>query len=384
MLKYDNLKTDDLILEPVSKKDINDIKELFDDKEYHKYFTQKNSEDEREEILQKIIDNKANDRAYNWGIYKQEKSLFNRRKKKGKLIGLILFENSKSNKIYSRISNICLSVITNKLYANKKVATNALNCIVDYLIDKVNFEYVTTWMSPYNYKSVKLFKRLGFICLGINGSENVVFVKTKNIRRKKDVMNFAREQFVPINFSHLENNSNYKKVFEGFPKIETENLLMTNFVQSDSYRYRELLNQKDIANEFNGPISLEDAENLLTYSFPKGYLECEYITWVIKLKDSGEIIGLRDLYIDKPDLPVVTQGFVDFEHRNQGYHQEGLNACISFLKDSGFGKLITNCDRDNLIAQHILDKHGFKEVANSEGTNLFLNPQNRLKFYLEI
>jgi hypothetical protein len=80
-------------------------------------------------------------------------------------------------------------------------------------------------------------------------------------------------------------------------------LLLTTYGSLVAQRtlYQSLINQHDIADEFKGPISNEMADNLCRYSLPKAYYDQDYITWAIKEKKTGLIIGMRDLYTDSPD-----------------------------------------------------------------------------------
>ena len=387
MLNYDSFDLNNLILEPITESDILDVFELFSNKAYCKYFMPALLNlDQSNRLISKIQQGKINNKIFNWGIYLKKKvGLFNK-SQKGKLIGLILFEKSNLNEACSMISDYSIDIIVNESYSNQKIGVTALAKVVDYLIKPGSFNYVTGWTSPYNFKSIRLFRKLGFTFLGINLNENVVFVKispTELILNDR-ILNLASSSFVPVLFSNYSENLKYRNLFDGFPTIETERLLITYFKKGDKLVYQELINEDDIAREFNGSISLQDAENLLCYSFPKAYLECKYITWAIRLKETGEIVGLRDLYVDSPNSPIITQGFIGKKYRNNGFHQECLKACIEFVSKAGFNEIVANCSFSNATAQHILEKLNFRLTDKIDNTTMPWTHQNRLKYKLKL
>jgi len=384
MLKYDSFKLKKYILEPISNSDSDDIFELFSDTEHCKYFMSAlKSKSEAEKLIGKINYEKHNNNMFNWGVYLKKNKLFNT--SKGKLIGLILFEKSLINKNYSMLTDFCIAIIINPQFAHKGIGSIVLEPIVNYLIKLESFRFVSAWTSPYNYKSINLFKKLKFNFIGINASENLVFYKTNSseVHIINQINNIATSAFVPISFSPFSSDSKYKYVYNGFPEIETERLLLTKFTAADAQDYQYLINQNDISEEFYGPKSIQDSINLVTYSFPKAFLENKYVTWAIKEKKTNTIIGLRNLYTDDNDDYVETQGFIGRNYRGRGFHQEGLKAIVNFTKKSGFSGIVANSSSKNETIKHILKKNGFKIFAPFKLYSSPYDTTDRIKYYID-
>lgn len=160
---------------------------------------------------------------------------------------------------------------------------------------------------------------------------------------------------------------NYDKVFSKFPELETKHLKLKAFSKFDFVAYYNMCQDPDYMREFipeGMEVSPTDALNTITQKYTQSFLSKQDITWAIILKGSRErIIGLRDLFIDSPTAPVVTQGFISKEYRNCGYNQEVLNAVIDFLKSADAETLVFNCSADNDVVIHIAEKLGFKDIS---------------------
>lgn len=365
MLNYKSFDLDDVILTPISDNDAEDIFDLFSNNGYCKFFRPKLDDvDESSSYIKEVNMGRAMGTIFNWGIYKKKGGLWGS-KKKGKLIGLILFEKSRVNLMLSAASDFCIKIIVNEDYTEKGIAAKSIDHVVNYLTEPGSFKYISGWTSPYNSKTIKLFKKLGFNFLGVNANGVVSFFKTPTHGGsvKMQIVQSSLSSFVPIKFSIHDDNEKYGHLFSEFPMVETENLFLRPFRKTDASRFEELINQDDISPEFDGPVSPQNAQDYVTYSFPKAFIERKYITWAIELKNERKVIGLRDLYVDSPMDPVVTQGFIGKQFRDQGYHQEGLRACISLVRDSGFTDVIANCSQNNQVAKHILEKNGFSKLS---------------------
>jgi RimJ/RimL family protein N-acetyltransferase len=159
----------------------------------------------------------------------------------------------------------------------------------------------------------------------------------------------------------------FDKVFSKFPNLETDSLKLQQFSEFDVMAYYKMCQDPDYVREFipeGMQVSQMDAINTITKKYPQGFRDRQDLTWAVILKGPMErIIGLRDLFIDSPYEPVVTQGFISKEHRNRGYNQEVLLAVKEFLKSVGADNLLFNCSADNQPVLHIANKLQFDDIT---------------------
>lgn len=375
-----NLNLKQYILKPVKKSDAGDIYELFADYNHCRHFMPAlKSKSDAINFVNKV---NANNKTFNWGIYLKQKRFFGT--STGKLIGIVLFDKSNQNGIYTMLSDYSLKIIINPQFTQQGIATSALKQVVSYLIQSKNINLLTAYTSPYDYRTISLFKKLNFSFAGINSYEKLVFYKANqsDFRTINQINNIRNSKFVPISFGSFRDDGVFKKIYKEFPEIETDRLILTKFTQNDAEEYQNLINQNDISIEFDGPVSRQDSFNLLTYSFPKAFIENQYITWAIKEKSTNSIVGLRDYFTDHPQKPVISQAFIGQAHRGKGYHQEGLEAIINFTKESGLPGIITNCSNNNEPIKHILKKFEFEKVGSA--SNPFLLGGSRNKYFLDL
>jgi len=176
----------------------------------------------------------------------------------------------------------------------------------------------------------------------------------------------------------------YDKIFSKFPVIETKNLILDQFTENDILSYYQMCQHPDYIMEFipEGLIlSFQDAIGTITQKYPQSFKARQDLTWVIVLKGSNPcIIGLRDLFIDSPYEPAVTQGFITVGHRNKGYNQEILKAVISFLKNANVEQLVFNCNANNEAVKHIAKKMKFQDITSIQSQLL----GTRKKFILNL
>jgi|AntRauTorckE5430_2_1112549.scaffolds.fasta_scaffold07329_2 RimJ/RimL family protein N-acetyltransferase len=368
------LTTEDLILDSVTLSDKHDLIDIFkhDEDSHHLAL---NMDDGIESLVSKLKNG-----IPNWGIYEKKKGIFS--SSKGKLIGLVSLISSGDNEFRIGFSNSRIEVIVNPGYRRKSVASASINKIVDHLIKAGKNGYVAGCVSVYNFGAVELLKNLNFRFSGINRNGEVVFYKAANLNIASQIDDFSSQVFVPLGEATYSSDKRYRRFYSGFPEIETERLVLTKFNCDDGLLYQSLINQHDIADEFKGPISNEMADNLCRYSLPKAYYDQDYITWAIKEKKTGLIIGMRDLYTDSPDQPVTTQGFISQSHRGNGFHQEGLKAAINLTEKSGFSSLQVNCSHDNDAIKHILDKFKFNKLQTYRNPAMPWMPATRESYKL--
>jgi len=60
---------------------------------------------------------------------------------------------------------------------------------------------------------------------------------------------------------------------------------------------------------------------------------------------------------------------IDIAYQHQGFGELALKKCLDFIASKPFGqsnKIVLTCNKDNVIAQHLYQKFGFKETGNED------------------
>jgi len=60
---------------------------------------------------------------------------------------------------------------------------------------------------------------------------------------------------------------------------------------------------------------------------------------------------------------------IDIAYQHQGFGELALKKCLDFIASKPFGqsnKIVLTCNKDNVIAQHLYHKLGFKETGNED------------------
>lgn len=149
------LETKRLILRKVTKEDANSILDYLSDEEVMKYYGLepfKSINDALDEIswYQSIHNNKTGIR---WGITLKEQGI---------VVGSCGFHNSVSQHFRTEIG-----FELNKEQWGKGVAVEAVEAIINYGFEHMNFQRIEALIEPPNLSSQKLVEKLGFIREGL-------------------------------------------------------------------------------------------------------------------------------------------------------------------------------------------------------------------------
>lgn len=66
---------------------------------------------------------------------------------------------------------------------------------------------------------------------------------------------------------------------------------------------------------------------------------------------------------------------IDIAYQHQGFGELALKKCLDFIASKPFGqsnKVVLTCNKDNVIAQHLYDKVGFRETGNEDDDEIEL------------
>ncbi len=177
--------------------------------------------------------------------------------------------------------------------------------------------------------------------------------------------------------------TNYNTIFNSFPTFETPNLLLRELNIRDVEELFYISNQVDYMKEFFPPdmvMTKQNAFDSITIKYPEDFQNKMGFSWAIVLKRNMNVIGIRDVFIDSPHDPVVTQGYIKTDYRNYGYNQEVLLKLIEFLKFAESKQLDFNCSIFNNTVIHIAEKLGFTDISTPQ----MLTVRGRRKFRLSL
>jgi [ribosomal protein S5]-alanine N-acetyltransferase len=149
------LETDRLLLRKVTKEDANSILNYLSDEDVMKYYGLepfKSINDALDEIswYQSILDNKTGIR---WGITLKEQGI---------VIGSCGFHNHVSQHFRAEIG-----FELSKTHWGKGIAAEAVEAIISYGYEQMNFQRIEALIEPPNHSSQKLVEKLGFIREGL-------------------------------------------------------------------------------------------------------------------------------------------------------------------------------------------------------------------------
>lgn len=89
------------------------------------------------------------------------------------------------------------------------------------------------------------------------------------------------------------------------------------------------------------------------------YLKKQSIMWAIELKATGEVVGVRDLYVDNDYKPLTVQGFIGEKYRRKDISKEAYKLIIDFARRHDAVGLRANTSIENFAAIALLHSVGF-------------------------
>ena len=153
--KYREIESDRLLLRQITSQDVNDIFEIYSNKEVMLYFADRAAfEDisEAEKMICGYNDGLKNMWEMRWGIVLKES---------GKLIGTCGF-----HAISDYDKRIELGYDLNRDYWGNKIMKEALSLIIDFAYKESDVNRIEAFVEPPNISSRRLLERLGFVMEG--------------------------------------------------------------------------------------------------------------------------------------------------------------------------------------------------------------------------
>lgn len=140
--------------------------------------------------------------------------------------------------------------------------------------------------------------------------------------------------------------------------IETERLILRNFVEGDYDDVYEFLAQrKDDEFEAYPDIDYENCREHMKYRIGSD----EFIA--IQEKISGKVIG--NIYFGSRDFEAREIGYiVNKNYQRRGYAAEAVRAVIKYAFDGGVHRIFAECAPGNECSWRLLESLGFKREAH--------------------
>lgn len=155
-----------------------------------------------------------------------------------------------------------------------------------------------------------------------------------------------------------------EKVFEKFPELETERLILTQVKMEDA----------DIIFKGNSTESLlkyiprelfttmEEAEKKVEY-YLNGFEEKSVLMFKFCLKETGKPVGYGGLFNITQPANKGELGYIIFEeHWGKGYATEGSEKLVEFgMNELQLNKIFALIDPQNIGSQKVVEKLGFEK-----------------------
>lgn len=155
-------------------------------------------------------------------------------------------------------------------------------------------------------------------------------------------------------------------VFNSFPKLETERLILTEFLKSDAEELFKIRSDDRVLKYLDRDPhkSVEESELMIekmiyTYNSKAG------INWIIRKKDTLNVIGYIGYWrLIRENLRAEIGYAMKPEYWGNGYMKESLTKVIEFgFKDFCLHSIEANVNPNNLSSIKLLENFGFKREA---------------------
>ena len=162
---------------------------------------------------------------------------------------------------------------------------------------------------------------------------------------------------------------NYKindEIFNAFPDLETERLLLTEFVTNDAEELFKMRSDERVLKYLDrDPHKSVEESKLMIEVMITAYNNKEGINWIIRKKDTYVVIGYIGYWrMRKEDVRAEIGYAMKPDYWGNGYMQEALAKVIEFgFKVFCLHSIEANVNPNNLSSIKLLEKFGFKREA---------------------
>jgi ribosomal-protein-alanine N-acetyltransferase len=155
-------------------------------------------------------------------------------------------------------------------------------------------------------------------------------------------------------------------VFNLFPKLETERLLLIEFVKSDAAELFKIRSDERVLKYLDrDPHKTVEESELMIEGIIKSFINKEGINWIIRKKSTLNIIGYTGYWrMRKEDVRAEIGYAMKPEYWGNGFMQEALNKVIDFgINEFCIHSIEANVNPKNLSSIKLLEKVGFIKEA---------------------
>lgn len=165
-----------------------------------------------------------------------------------------------------------------------------------------------------------------------------------------------------------------EKIFDSFPILETERLILKKIQPEDKNEIFEIYSSIDAMKYFgkNPYTSLSEAEDMIERVL-KAFQNKEGIRWGITLKQFDKLIGSGGFWKLLKDHLRAEIGYdLNPVYWKKGIMSEALEAMIEFgFKKMNLHTIEANIDPANIASEKLLEKMGFKKEGHITESFLF-------------
>jgi len=155
-------------------------------------------------------------------------------------------------------------------------------------------------------------------------------------------------------------------VFNVFPKLETERLLLTEFEKTDAEELFKMRSDDRVQKYLDrDPHKTVEESRLMIEGMIVSYISKEGINWIIRKKDNCDVIGYIGYWrMIRNNVRAEIGYAMKPEYWGKGYMQEALIKIIDFgFNEFCLHSIEANVNPDNASSIKLLEKCGFKKEA---------------------
>ena len=162
---------------------------------------------------------------------------------------------------------------------------------------------------------------------------------------------------------------NYKindDVFNGFPKLETERLLLTEFEKTDAEELFKMRSNDRVQKYLDrDPHKTVEESRLMIEGMIVSYISKDGINWIIRKKNTRDVIGYIGYWrMIRNNVRAEIGYAMKPEYWGKGYMQEALIKVIDFgFNEFCLHSIEANVNPDNASSIKLLEKCGFRKEA---------------------
>lgn len=180
---------------------------------------------------------------------------------------------------------------------------------------------------------------------------------------------------------------NYDVFTPVFPVLESSIIRLRSIIPEDIPAIHKMLQDSLVIQEYwSYPYAptLEQVRAGYLHNGLMSYLKKQSIMWAIELKATGEVVGIRDLYVDNDYKPLTVQGFIGEQYRRKGISKEAYKLIIDFARRHDAVGLRANTSIENFAAIALLHSVGFapEYVVFNDAEELRLVVDHNLTTYV--